>query len=667
MKKNVLLTVAAVASFVTAAEFNASVQGDVASLSYWQNLGYTSLPGSGDTLKLSGRATDPMYYASVDMTVFGVLFSTSGAYIDLTQSDGSLRTITLTSTGTAMEFPPKNSGFLLKGGKWMLANKGNVVCGRAKTSSQDNHNITFNGCVVTNANRFYGTYFDRDTTINIVEGAEIYAENLYPSYGNFATNSAIFVSGGSKLVSFSRMIQGDGFDANEDGALEVGGNLVDVSGEGTLLKIGDKSILGHKVPHNELRIRDGAKFESGSIFVGNMLGFNTSILLSGTGTDADTGGIFLGNETPSYNCGFSVTGGVDWYSSGQLAVGVASYGNYAEFSASTGSCGLVTLGEQATSSNNVFTVDSASELTLRSGTMFEVGVTGSCNRAEIKGGSIVKFSSKGWFTVGKEASSTGNVLRISGEGTAVVFPGNDPVDPFGAGERNTFILEDGAVLDGYTQLEVASVSSNNRFTVRNTVFGMGHGHLGQQSTASSCRGNTFEVLDGAEVSFLSFSISAFDNTLFVSNSTFYADDPTRGMRIGYLEDAYPDCASNSTVRIAGEKTSVVTTGPLTVNNHSRLHFSIPRKGWASAPVKALRMSFSANAGITVDCEEFCQYTGGGITLVETENGIDNKRIDQVLAAANAAEDLPPRARFYVSGNNLMFRSPHVKGTVMVLR
>jgi hypothetical protein len=36
----------------------------------------------------------------------------------------------------------------------------------------------------------------------------------------------------------------------------------------------------------------------------------------------------------------------------------------------------------------------------------------------------------------------------------------------------------------------------------------------------------------------------------------------------------------------------------------------------------------------------------------------------VLAAANAK--LSPRAKFYVSGNNLMFRSPR-KGTVVVIR
>jgi hypothetical protein len=52
-------------------------------------------------------------------------------------------------------------------------------------------------------------------------------------------------------------------------------------------------------------------------------------------------------------------------------------------------------------------------------------------------------------------------------------------------------------------------------------------------------------------------------------------------------------------------------------------------------------------------------------LVETVNGIDNRRIDTVLTAANSK--LPANARFYVSGNNLMFRSPHVKGTVVVIR
>ena len=84
-------------------------------------------------------------------------------------------------------------------------------------------------------------------------------------------------------------------------------------------------------------------------------------------------------------------------------------------------------------------------------------------------------------------------------------------------------------------------------------------------------------------------------------------------------------------------------------------------------MKAKRLAFGANALLIADCEEFCRHTGGGIVLVETTDGIDDTRIARVLEASNRAENLPPGARFYVSGLNLMFRSKHVKGTVVTVR
>jgi hypothetical protein len=678
MKTTVLaiLPVAFLLASANAEEFDASLANDLpsgrpdlASLDYWKQMGKDRLPQSADMVKLSGRATENPYCASDDLSIYNILFSVSGSYIDLTTDDGSIRTVTLNSSGNAMEFSSGSAGYRVKGGKWHLVNKGDVYCGRSNSTSQDRHTIEFNACIVTNADRFYGAYCDRHTIVNIVNGAEIYADGVYPSYGNYATNSRISVTGGSKLVSFGRMIQGDG--ASE--VTEVGDNIVDVCGCGadgpkSLLNIDDKSILGHKVPHNTLQIRDGAKLESGAIFIGNQnAGHSSRIAVSGAGTEAYTGNLFVGNAEKAHGCGFFATGGVDWYSTGQLQVGVASCGNCAELSASTGSCGLVSLGVRESSSDNAMVLDSASKLVLRNGLMFEVGVTGSCNRVEIKGGSVVAFSDDGWFVVGKEASSTGNVLRMAGAGTTISFTNVDAFDPFGFGCGNSIVLEDDMVLNG-GQYNFAFNSSANRFTVRNATLNSGmHSHMGVGKLDNDgCRGNTLELLDGAAASFLSFSMSAFDNTLFVSNSTFYADDPSRGMRIGYLSsDALAGCASNNTVWVAGESAGVETTGTLSFSNFSRLHFSIPRKGWSSAPVRALRMTCGANTVITADCEEFCNYTGGGIVLVETVNGIDDKRIDAVLATANAK--LPPNARFYVSGNNLMFRAPHVKGTVVVVR
>ncbi len=663
MKKAFLSILSAVVSVAWAAEFNASTQGDLASSAYWESLGYSSLPGINDTLKVSGRATDPMFSAGSDMSIGSLVISASGSFIDLTSPDNTLRTITLNSSTNAMEFTKDGASYKLIGGKWYLANKGYVYCGRANTGSMDNHTIEFSGCIITNAARFYAAHFDRSTTVKITNGAEIYTDNLYPAYGKYSSNSLITVSGGSKLVSIGRMIQGDGFDdVYEEGVSEVGNNRIEVSGEGSLLKLGGESLYGHRVPHNLIEVSEGAQFVCGMLKVGNMpgySGFDSVILLTGHGTSANTGGIELGNSESSYKCGLVLSNGANWYSSSSLTVGNVSYGNYASFSSSTGSCGSVILGAGVTASNNVLMVDSGSKLEVRSGNSLKVGVGGCSNRAEIVN-SVVTFSGKGTFLVGEKASSSCNVLRIAGEKTLISIS-SDSFDPFGLGSSNIVELADGARIGG--QYYFATNSVCNRFVVRNATLDSGlHAHLGVQNSAVS-RGNALEILDGGVARFKSLSISARDNTLFVSNSSFSVSEST-GMRIGFVNGTANN-VSNCTVHVAGDNVSVNSAGPLSLDNFSRLHFSIPRKGWKTAPVKVLSLSCGANTVITADCEEFCNHTGGGIVLVETVNGIDNKRIDRVLAAANSK--LPPKARFYVSGNNLMFRSPHVKGTVVTLR
>ena len=666
MQKNISIVAAVLGLSLSlpAVDFNASVQGDIASLSYWESLGYSSLPGRDDVLKLSGRAVDPAFCASADMSIGSLVITASGSFIDLTTDDGTLRTVTLNSSSTAMEFTKDGASYKMTGGRWYLANKGYVVCGRANTSSQDNHTIEFSGCIITNAGRFYGAHYDRSTEVKLTNGAEIYADNLYPAYGNYASNSLITISGGSKLVSIGRMIQGDGFNETyEEGVSEVGNNRIEVLGVGSLLKLGGTSLYGHRVPHNRIEIRQGAHFESGALQVGSLAtgsGFDSAICVSGRGTRADTGGIELGNSALAYGCGLELEDGANWYSSGSLIVGNLSYCNYATFSSATGSCGSVLLGNQSDSSNNVLKVLSGSKLEIRSGNSLKIGVSGCCNRAEIIDG-VVSFSGKGGFDVGVNASSTGNVLRISGADTRVSFS-NDAFDPFGAGSGNIILMEEGVSIGG--QYYFATNSTGNRFIVRNATLASGqHAHLGTQTSLRS-QGNSLELFDGAVAELKSLSISARDNTLFVSNSSLSVTSDT-GMRIGYMPDSqYVNSVSNSTVHIAGDNASVVSYGTMSLDNFARLHFGIPRKGWKQAPVHVKSLSFSANSILTADCREFCDYTGGTITLVETDEGIDNRRIGMVLAAANAK--LSPRAKFYVSGNNLMFRSPR-KGTVVVIR
>ena len=72
--------------------------------------------------------------------------------------------------------------------------------------------------------------------------------------------------------------------------------------------------------------------------------------------------------------------------------------------------------------------------------------------------------------------------------------------------------------------------------------------------------------------------------------------------------------------------------------------------------------------MTVDCDEFCQYTGGPVVLINTQDGF-NDNLDRVVNNANAAVNVAANARFVISSDrkSIIFRSTWVKGTVVTVR
>ena len=646
---------ATVAIYARAATFTATSSGDIASADFWSSLGYAGSPGDADTVALNAKATSNPFTASRDLSILNISFETSGAYINL-GNPGVTITLKQAANGNGMEFKPKNSGFNLTGGTWDFTNGAYLYCGRANSgSSQINHSIMFDSTVVTNVGRFIGSYYDPKTSVTLQNGTRVHAGSFYSVYGNSTSNATFTVKGGSKMFvseNFTYDYLGSAYDPETS---NVGDNAMTVTGTGSLVKVAGDSVFGSSIPSNALTVAAGAMLNVRAFDIGKDGIGGHRIVFDGVGTTNQTGLLKLGAAGGSTGNSIVYRNGAYAYNSGEFRVGHASAGNTMTLSSAMTSSGQITVGYEATASNNVLQVEGSSSMTLRGGTSLVVGRAGSGNRLDFTGGAIT-FVDGGFFKVGAQASATDNTVRISGGSTSITRSSTKETDPFGAGSGNLFLIEDGASVA--FRCYAATNSAQNVLRVKNATFATGdHGYLGYG--AASSVSNRMEILDGSSATFKCFRICSYGNELVVSNATFQADDATRGICLGYSS------ASNCALTVAGETARVETSGPLTFDKQSRLHFTVPEGGWSEAPVRALSLSLGKNTQITIDCAAFAARHGGIIRLVKTDNGLQNN-VDSVIALANAAANLPKGGHFRVDGNDLVFACP-LKGLRMYLR
>lgn len=643
-----------------AAVFDGTVVGDIASASYWTGLGYSGQPGASDTVQINVRATSPTFTASADMSILDITFKVSGSYIDLSANSPTIR-INQASNGRGMEFEARSAGYLVRGGTWYFVNNAHLFCGRCSTSSQDRHTITFDNTVITNVGRFYGSYYDRGTTVEMNNGTKVYASNFYGAYGKYASNSTFTVKGGSKLVSIDRMVYDQFSETFVPGVSEGGNNRLTVTGSGSLLKLGGSSLFGIAVPSNTLTVTAGATLETGSLTVGRGASIGNVILVEGSGTTANIGAITFGETAGCGESRLEFRNGANIYNTGSFTIGSAAASNTMVVASATTSSGDILLGGDAGSCGNSLEVSGSSDVTLRSGKSIVVGGAGACNRFDFTGGTV-RFTGDGHVTVGRDATASNNVFRVVGA-SAVIADSASTKDLFGEGAGNAVLIEDGAVVGGF-QLNAATMSSNCLIRVKNARFGkegmVRHGSIGLGDDTTKSHGNRMEVVDGAEAYFLSFSISSFDNGLLVSNATFSADDSTRGIRVGYTTGG--STSSNCMVTIAGASTRVVTTGTASFNNYSTLRFIVPENGWTTAPLAADKFSMSKNSRILVDCAAFAERHGGNQTLISAESDL-GEHINTLVAAAS--DSMQAGCKLYVAGNNLVLRTPRLGFSVIV--
>ena len=645
-------------------EINAGAPGDISSAQYWQSYGYQLAPCAEDTVYLNLRATGPTFTSSEDMSIHDMKFGVSGSYIDLSGTSPEIR-INAPSGGVGMQFEAAKAGFQVKGGTWYFVNKAHLYCGYYNEASKDKHIITFEETVVTNVNRFYGAFYDRETTVTIKNGTKVYADELRAVYGERTSNAVLRINSGSQMILSRRMVYDQLNKAYDYNTSEAGGNLLEMTGEGTLLSAKEPSFFGFMTPSNTWQASSKAKVDITALTVGSSSSCGNTIAFSGTGTVIRNGNVVLGESVQALGNRFELSDGVDSYNTGTYTIGKASEGNSMSITSAQANSGGYIIGELESSSNNALVVSGSSDVTIRSGHSITVGKEGSGNSFELRGGNLV-FLEGGMIKIGAEAMSSGNVCRIVGE-TACVSS-TAMLDPFGAGAHNVFSLEDGAKLGN--RLNAVTASQYCTIRVKNAVLDTDKaGFIGSGTDAS--KGNRLEIVDGSVATFQSFSINSYDNGLIVSNSTFYADDPTRGIRLGYTtkgnETTPATVASNCMITVAGDA-KIETTGYLECRNFSHLHFGVPETGWKVAPVQvALHTLFTKGTRLTIDCTRFAETVGGEIRLISSNGGFNTENLQNVLDDANSASDLPPGGRFMLSGNELVFRCPHKGRFTVVFR
>lgn len=641
---------------------NSGTPGDISDVEYWKTFGYSSLPGVNDTVYLNLRAVDPTFTASNDMSIYNIKFGVSGAFIDLKKKSPEMK-INAPDGKLGMDFEAKKSGYKISGGTWNFVNGAYLFCGHSnKDTHNDGHNITFDGAVVTNVNRFYGAFYDRSTTVEIINNAKVYAYELRGVYGKCTSNAVLKIAGGSKMVLGRRMVY-DQLDSYDPATSEAGGNLLEVTGAGSLLSAKEPSFFGFMMPSNTWNASSGARIDITALTVGKGQSCGNRIHFSGEGTVITNGNIVLGEEINGCCNTLTMSDGVDSYNTGSYTIGKASAGNRMSISSARLSSGGYIIGETVSSSNNVLDISENSIVSVRGGHSIIVGKAGSCNLFEFSGGNL-NFVQNGMICIGAESTASGNVCRVHGASTRISSTGSMMYDPFGAGSHNEFILEDGAVLNN--RLYMATNSTYCVLRARGAVLDVSQqpGFIGDGRTVS--RGNKLELLEGSSASFKSFSITSYDNCLFVSNSTFSADDPDRGIRLGYTTDT--TTSSNCMISVAGSSAKVETTGALECRNFSRLHFLAPNEGWQTAPVQVDKVvSFAKNTRLSIQCGNFAENIGGVIKLIHAKQGFREDNLQNVLAAANSSPDLPTGGRFLVSGNELLFRCPHRGRFTVVFR
>ena len=282
------------------------------------------------------------------------------------------------------------------------------------------------------------------------------------------------------------------------------------------------------------------------------------------------------------------------------------------------------------------------------------------------------------LTVGVDASSHGNILRIGGADSAVVnytTTISEEAFYFGAGYGNEVQFVNGFAKEVTGNTYISKAASNNTLRIASSAKVTQSGgsvYLGYKNANS--RGNTVAIDEDGEFASYRIFVAGENNRLVVSNGVFYASrgsasgsGTSDAIAIGYTDDASA-ASSGCELVVCGSKPSVQCSGQLHIMNGGKLMFGLDGAEITTTPITTNELKMEEGTELSVDCEQYLKYLGNArARVVLARASTEAKMIipDSILAAANAL--LPNRCSLLVADADLVLKVKGNNGLVIIFR
>ena len=282
------------------------------------------------------------------------------------------------------------------------------------------------------------------------------------------------------------------------------------------------------------------------------------------------------------------------------------------------------------------------------------------------------------LTVGVDASSHGNILRIGGADSSVTnytTTTSGEAFYFGAGYGNEVQFVNGFAKEITGDAYISKAASNNTLRIASSAKVTQSGgsvYLGYKNANS--RGNTVAVDENGDFASYRIFVAGENNRLVVSNGVFSASrgsasgsGTSDAIAIGYTNDISA-ASSGCELVVCGSKPSVQCSGQLHIMNGGKLKFGLDGAEITTTPITTNELRMEDGTELSVDCERYLKYLGTArAKLVLARASTEAKMIvpDSVLTAANAT--IPSRCSLLVAGTDLVLKVNGNNGCAIVFR
>lgn len=433
------------------------------------------------------------------------------------------------------------------------------------------------GSVLTNISSFVLTGWDTGLQNRfLIDGASrLYAQKISVSDAPWNIRQArFFVRGGSLVETTGSVWLNDG--QVNSAQYWYSGNRLDVSGEGSVLKVGANLGVGGV-------LNDGWGWK-GSSEGGNTTGGNT-LTVTNNGSVSVAGTIVIGGGNSAYSNALVVANGGK-VTARTLMMDVSSSGKHA----------------WGFSGDRIEVLDGG---TLQVSEDFQLGYGSSSGVNGFGGGELVISNGTvvigGAFKFAGGSRCTNYIVRVSGPRASFTVgstAGNGFFVGGAAGPHNSYVFENGADFTSpYPHYSYNSAPKFCTIAVRTGAkfrTAVGHFHVGGSNTPNGNMTNLFSVASGASLLAESFHVVGYGCELAVSNATVDVSGTVTsasdyGALYGTLSigtsdrysDNYYGKSTNCVLRLSGDMPSVIATnGAVTVRSASTVRYELPAGGYA---------------------------------------------------------------------------------------